>query len=43
MLSKFMLKSPAMINSSLLSPKDGANDENSVIKAFICYIYIPNS
>ena len=25
-----------MINSLLLSPKDAATDENSVIKAFIC-------
>ena len=31
-----MLKSPAMINSLLLSPKDAATDENSDIKAFLC-------
>ena len=35
-LSKCMLKSPAMINSLLLSPKDAATDENSDIKAFLC-------
>ena len=46
-----MLKSPTMINSLSLSPKDAAIDDNSVIKAFMCslsifgglYIYIPNS
>ena len=31
-----MLKSPAKINSLLLSPKDAATNENSVIKAFMC-------
>ena len=31
-----MLKSPAKINSLLLSPKDAATDEHSVIKAFMC-------
>ena len=39
-----MLKSPAVINSLLLSSKDGATDENSVIKAFIWWsINIPNN
>ena len=40
------LKSPAKINSLLLSPKDAATDENSVIKALfvrlvflVVYIY----
>ena len=33
---KFVLKSPAKINSLLPSPKDDATDENSVIKAFMC-------
>ena len=31
-----MLKSPAKINSLLLSPKDATTDENSFIKAFMC-------
>ena len=31
-----MLKYPVMIHSLLLSPKDAATDENSVIKSFIC-------
>ena len=34
--SIYIIKSPAMINSLLLSPKDAATDENSVLKAFIC-------
>ena len=35
-LSKFMLKSPAMINSLLLFVKDATTEENSVVKACIC-------
>ena len=31
-----MLKSPAMINSLLQSPKDAATDDNCVIQAFTC-------